>query len=147
MDTENLLSAGRKQAGGKFQPGVSGNPKGRPRGNSVRTSLRAMLEDQGTALVEQAVTLALEGDSVALRLCLERILPAVRPVEQSAPFTLPDGTLTEQGKAVLVAMADGLLSPGQGAQLLSAISTLARVVEVDDLTRRIGILEEKNAKS
>lgn len=91
-------------------------------------------------------TAALAGDVQAARLLLERALPPIKPVEQSQHLSLPDGTLTDQGRAVLAAVAAGELAPGQGAALLGAIGTLARVSEVDELARRIEVLEEKNAK-
>jgi hypothetical protein len=57
---------------------------------------------------------------------------------------LPEGgTLTAQGRAVLSAVAGGEIAPGQGAALLGAIGTLARVTEIDELTARIAALEEQ----
>lgn len=46
---------------------------------------------------------------------------------------------------MLAAVAAGELAPGQGAALLASIGTLARVVEVDELARRLDVLEAKNA--
>ena len=55
--------------------------------------------------------------------------------------------LTAQGRAVLSAVAVGDLAPGQGAQLLAAIGSLARVTEIDEFETRLTKLEEKqNAK-
>jgi hypothetical protein len=61
---------------GAFRPG---NP-GRPRGARNRTTLAclALLEGKGAALTRKAVELALTGDTVALKLCLERLLPKGR---------------------------------------------------------------------
>ena len=59
----------------------------------------------------------------------------------------PDGTLTDQGRAVLHSVADGVLAPSQGAALLGAIGTLARVTELDELESRIAALEARNGKS
>ena len=60
---------------------------------------------------------------------------------------MPDGTLTEQGRAVLVAVACGELAPGQGAALLSSLGTLAKLVETDELTRRIDALEARHGNA
>ena len=76
---------------------------------------------------------ALAGDVGAARLLLERVVPPLKATEDAARLALPDGTLTEQGRAVLGAIAAGALGPGQGAALLAAIGTLARVVELDEL--------------
>jgi len=81
-------------------------------------------------------------------LLLERAIAPLKAMEPTQAITLPDGTLTEQGRAVLASVAAGELAPGQGAQLLTGIGTLARVAEIDELTARITKLEEKqNAKS
>ena len=62
---------------------------------------------------------------------------------QSQSLTLPDGTLTEQGRAVIASIRDGELSPTQGATLLTALGALAKLTEADDLERRIAALEAK----
>lgn len=73
--------------------------------------------------------------------CRHRVIPPLRATEEAALLALPSGTLTEQGRAVLGAVASGELAPGQGAALLAAIGTLARVVELDELARRVAALE------
>jgi len=88
---------------------------------------------------------ALEGDTAAARLLLERAVAPLKATEQPQALTLPDGSLTDQGRAVLASVAAGELAPGQGAALLGAIGTLARVSEVDELAARVAALEEKNA--
>ena len=45
---------------------------------------------------------------------------------------------------MLRAVANGHIAPGQGAALVGAIGTLARVAEVDELERRIMALEARN---
>ena len=46
----------------------------------------------------------------------------------------------------LASVAAGELAPGQGAALLGAIGTLARVTELDELAARITVLEQQHAK-
>jgi len=108
--------------------------------------LRAAIADRVPELLAAMMARALEGDVGAARLLLERAIAPLKAAEQSQALSLPDGTLTEQGRAVLASVAAGELAPGQGAALLGAIGTLARVAEIDELARRIEVLEEKNAK-
>jgi hypothetical protein len=132
---------------GRWKPGESGNPKGKPPGSGELQRLRASIAADVPEILAGLVAAAKGGDVQAAKVILERIFPAVKPVEQTQEIDLPEGgTLTAQGRAVLSAVADGELAPGQGAQLLAAIGSLARVTEIDDLTQRIEKLETANAK-
>ena len=137
--------ATRKPPAAAWKPGQSGNPKGRPPGVGEIGKMRAAIAGNVPAILQSLTTAALAGDVQAARLLLERALPPIKPVEQPQPLSLPDGTLTEQGRAVLAAVAAGELAPGQGAALLGAIGTLARVAEIDELAARITALEGRHA--
>ncbi len=133
-----------KKRGG-WQPGQSGNPKGKPAGCGELQKLRASISGDVPDILKGLVTAAKGGDVQAARLILERVLPAVKPIEQAQELPLPEGgTLTEQGRAVLSAVAGGHLATGQGAQLLAAIGSLARVTELDELEVRLTKLEAAN---
>lgn len=94
------------------------------------------------------VTAAKGGDVQAARLILERVLPPLKGIEQAVALQLPaGGTLTAIGRAVLHAVAAGELAPSQGAALLGAIGTLARVTEIDEFETRLTKLEEKQNAS
>jgi hypothetical protein len=109
-------------------------------------TLHAAIADRAPEPLAAMMARALDGDVGAARLLLERAIAPLKAAEQSQALSLPDGTLTEQGRAVLASVAAGELAPGQGAALLGAIGTLARVAEIDELARRIEVLKEKNAK-
>lgn len=126
-----------------WKPGESGNPSGRPAGSGRvhkwRAGLDADVPEILTALVKQAKA----GDVMAARLILERALPALKPSEMAQTIDLKGDTLAAKGESVLVAVADGSLAVSQGAQLLAAVGTLGRLVEIDELAARISKLEEK----
>ena len=138
----------KKKRPGRWKAGESGNPAGRKPGTGEVARLRAAIADRVPELLAAMMTRALEGDVGAARLLLERAIAPLKGIEQAVELALPDGgTLTAQGRAVLLAVAAGELAPSQGAALLGAIGTLARVTEIDELTARITQLEEKqNAK-
>ncbi len=72
---------------GGFRKGQSGNPAGRRPGsrNKATETAELLLAGEVEALTRKAVELALAGDATALRLCLDRIIPARRgrPVQLS----------------------------------------------------------------
>ncbi len=129
-----------------WQPGQSGNPTGKTPGSGELQRIRASIGEHVPEIIEQLVTAAKGGDIQAARLILERVLPPVKAIEQAQTIDLPDGTLTQQGRAVLAAVAAGELAPGQGAQLIAAIGTLGKIAEVDELAARITALEGNHAK-
>ena len=61
---------------GQFTEGNSGKPKGSR--NKATIAIESLLEGQAEALTQTAITKALEGDSTALKLCMERIAPVPR---------------------------------------------------------------------
>lgn len=129
-----------------WKPGQSGNPAGRPRGSGEVAQIRAAISDKVPAIMDALLSQALAGDTSAARLLLERSIAPLKAVEPPQPLTLPDGSLTEQGRAVLASVAAGELAPGQGAALLGAIGALARVAEIDELAARVAALESKHVQ-
>ena len=133
---------------GRWKAGESGNPAGRKLGSGEVAKMRAAMAEHVPALVAVLVQRAMDGDIGAARLLLERTIAPLKVSEETARLALPDGTLTEQGRAVVAAVAAGELAPGQGAALLASLGTLAKLTEADELERRIAALEgTRNAET
>ena len=134
-----------KQRGRPFRPGASGNPAGRPKGARNRTTVAVeeILDGEADAIARKAIELALDGDTVALRLCLERIAPAKR--ERPSPFTLPKletaADAVQASAALVQAVAAGELTTGQAAELGKLVESFVRAVEAADLEERLSALE------
>ena len=141
------MTTAKKKPPGRWKAGESGNPAGRKPGTGEVAKLRAAIGKRVPELLAAMMARALEGDVGAARLLLERAIAPLKAVEQTHVLSLPDGTLTDQGRAVLAAVAAGELAPGQGAQLLTAIGTLARVAEIDELAARVAALENKHGNT
>jgi len=130
-----------------WKPGQSGNPKGKPSGSGKVAALRAGIADHVPAIIKTLTDAALAGDVAAARLLLERVIPAIKASEEAAPVNLPDGTLTEQGRAVVAAVAAGEIAPSQGASIMGSLGALQKLTEADELLARIEALEAANAKT
>jgi hypothetical protein len=99
-----------------FQPGQSGNPNGRPKGViDKRAELRGLLEPHAKEIVEKLIECAKDGDPTALRLCIERLIPRVKP-ENGINFELPEGridnpvNMLEIANRIIESVACGLLT-------------------------------------
>src|SRR5271156_2899307 len=125
--------------GRPFEKGRSGNPGGRRPGsrNQATLAAAALLAGESEALTRKAVELALGGDPTAMRLCLERVLPACR--ERTVKFALPPiesaADIAAAMKAVTSALADGAITPGEAATIAAVVDTFVRAIETSDFDR------------
>ena len=117
----------------RWEKGRSGNPAGRKPGTGEVARLRAQIAQDVPEIIKSVTAAAKGGDIGAARLLLERVLPALKPAEETIAVPLPGETLTEQGRAALDAVAEGRLAPGQGAALLASLGSLAKLAETDEL--------------
>ena len=126
---------------GTFARGNAGRPKGAQ--NKRTVAVAALLEGQSEELTQTAITKALEGDSIALRLCMERIAPA--PKDQTVSFDLPSmNNALDAAKAagsVLCAVSNGDLTPIEGTRVMVLIDSYRRVLELTDIEHRLQALE------
>lgn len=137
--------------GRRFQPGQSGNPSGRKPGSRNWATLAAeqLLDGEAEALTRKAVEMALAGDGTALRLCLERLLPARK--DRPVRFTLPPlSTAADAAKAVgaiVEAVAAGDLTPGEAAELGKLVEAYTKTLEATEFEARLAALEERSTKT
>ena len=145
----SLANTARKQAGG-FQKGQSGNPHGRPMGsrNNATLACEALLEGQAEALTQKAVEMALSGDTVALKLCLERIYPVRkdRPVTFAMPPITSARDAANIAAAIAQAVAAGHVTPSEAAEIAKVVDVYVRAyqtAELDDRTARVEQLSDE----
>ena len=71
---------------GKFSHGNVGRPKGSR--NKATIAIEGLLEGQAEALTQTAISKALKGDSIALRLCMDRIAPPMKDKPAIFPYPM-----------------------------------------------------------
>ena len=137
------MKNGRNTAG-HFSAGNSGRPRGSR--NKATLAIEGLLESQAEALTQTAVTKALEGDSMALRLCMERIAPA--PKDQAVSFSLPNMKnvldASEAAGSVLTAVSEGKLTPIEATRVMSLRDSYRRTLELTAIEERLLALEAKS---
>jgi hypothetical protein len=132
--------------GRPFGKGQSGNPAGRPPGSRNRAALlaEALLEGEAAALTRSTIDNALNGNALAQRACLERLVPARR--ERTVEFELPpiEGPADLGGAmgAVMAAVAAGELTPGEAERISSTALAWMRMIEISDLAAQLQELKE-----
>ena len=127
-----------------WKPGQSGNPKGRPPGiPDKRGRFRRAIQDKGEELVTVVLNAALGGDMAALKLCLDRLAPPLRPSAEPVEIAMPEGaTAQEQATLVLAAIARGEVDPVNGKLLVDVISSVATLTELPAILARLEALEK-----
>ena len=137
------MKNGRNTAG-HFSPGNSGRPHGSR--NKATLAIEGLLEGQAEALPQTAIIKALEGDSVALRLCMDRIAPAPKdhPVSFSIPKMNNAMDASEAAGSVLTAVSEGELTPIEATRIMGLIDSYRRTLELTEIEELLLALEAKS---
>lgn len=127
---------------GKFAPGNPGRPVGAR--HKTTQAILSLMEGQGEALTQKAIDMALDGDTTALRLCIERIAPTRKdaPVQFDLPKMETADDAAKAAGSVLASVAAGDLTPTEGAHVMALIETYRRTLETTELEQRITALED-----
>jgi hypothetical protein len=134
-----------------WKPGQSGNPSGKRPGTRHRATVAVeqLLAGEAKALTRKAIELALDGDTTALRLCLDRVAPVRRGglVRLALPeITTPTGVAAAVVEMV-AEVAAGRISPEEAAAVGSLLNLQGRMLELHELEQRIAALEAKHEPS
>ena len=124
MAMQNLVGRknGRK-TDGTFSAGNPGRPKG-ARNRTTQAAL-ALLEGEAEALARKAVDMALAGDPVALKLCMDRVAPPRRdaPVVFDLPALTDSSIAPDAARAVLEAVGGGWITPSEAETVLKLVES------------------------
>jgi hypothetical protein len=128
-----------------FYKGESGNPAGRPRGSRNRTTIlmQSLLEADGEALARKAIDLAKGGDLAALRMCMDRLVPARKhePVAFELPRLDTAADTVTAAATIVAAVAAGELAPSEAADIAKAVDIYVRALATQQFEERLAKLE------
>ena len=136
--------------GRPFQPGNKFG-RGRPRGsrNRVARVCQDTLDSHAENLIKKCLVLAYQGNPTAMRLCMERLMPARR--QRTLQFKLPPiKTITDvavASESVVSGVARGQLTPAEGQAFSGMLEDRRRVIETQHQEPRIRALEDLNKPS
>lgn len=132
-----------------WKKGQSGNPAGKPPGARNKATMMVLgLMEQGAEEITRAVVDAARGgDLSAARLVLERLAPPVRerPIAIDLPSTSTAEGINQAQQAIIEAVGNGELLPGEGNVLAGLVEARRKALETLELEQRVALLEERNA--
>jgi hypothetical protein len=141
-------TTGRDQAKpnrGRFRPGTSGNPSGRPKGSrDARTvALAELVDGSGEAIVKKLCAAAEAGEPWAVRVVIEKILPRLeRRVVVEIDRVETAGEVAHAVAQVIELAASGDLSIEEARAFLQLLEVQRRAIETSDLAVRLELLEQ-----
>lgn len=125
----------------RFNKGVSGNVRGRPKQAMTSTELRKRLAQDMPDILATLVDKAKAGDTTAIKIILDRTHPPLKA--QALPVSVELGnTLSETGDKVVTATLTGGIAPDIGATLITALTNQGKLIEMDELSARLARIEK-----
>lgn len=129
----------------QWKPGQSGNPAGRPPGRpDKRGKFRRAIQERSDDLLKVVLDAALAGDMTALRLCMDRIAPPLKPTAEPIELGLPDdASPQEMAEKALAAIAKGEIDVASGKLMIEAVASVSALTELPAILARLEALEGK----
>jgi hypothetical protein len=115
-----------------FKKGQSGNPKGRPKGALNKASMAAqqLLDGEAQEITRKVIELAKKGNPMALKLCLERVLPPRkdRPVSLKLPEVKEATDVPRALNGILAAVSQGDITPNEAGILAGLVGAAHKAI-------------------
>jgi predicted metal-binding protein len=113
-----------------FVKGQSGNPAGRPVGscNKFTREMHEALEESGPAFIQQLVLLASQGNTAAMRQCLDRLMGKQRPCGVVLPTPDSPTYIFDALNEIHRALGAGEIASDEAIRLVDLVGRTARVL-------------------
>ncbi len=143
MAAEEARNNAGSTRGRPFTRGNGGRPKGAR--NRTTVAMEALLEGEAEKLTRKVLDMALEGDTTAMRLCMDRLMPARK--DRHVPFALPKleiaADAVKASAALVEAVAAGDLTPSEAGELSKLVEGFTRAADLHDIQARLEKLEQQ----
>lgn len=141
MNREKNTHNTPRDSRGRWLPGHSANPAGRPKQSGSRRFLQDLRRAAEEIALPQIVELARAGDSDSCKLLLTLAAPKAKPIAEPVPVAVSDGApLVEKLQAIEQAALQGELTP-EDAERLTAICQKANTSRMMcELSQKVGVL-------
>jgi len=115
--------------------------------NRATLAAEALLDGEADAITRKAIDLALAGDTVALRLCMDRLVPPRkdRPVAIDLPAITGAADHPTVIAGIFDAVASGDLTASEAQALSAVLEQHRRAVETVEIIGRLEALEGRGA--
>jgi hypothetical protein len=134
-----------KKQNSKFIKGVSGNPAGRTPGSKNKATMAALvlLRGEAVALTRVAINAALGGDLTALKICMERLIPAAKdmPTDCVLPKVETITDLPKITSGLLDAVSSGNMGPSEAEKIVKIVSGHVQALQLSEFENRLTELE------
>ena len=144
-----MTEPGNNASTTRGRPFQEGNP-GRPKGAKHKTTILAekLMAEDVEGVVKAVLDAARSGDMAAARIVLDRLVPVRkgRPVEIELPPVKTAADVLAAMGTVLAHVADGEISPDEGATVAGILEMKRRTLELVEIERRLAALEQNEMK-
>jgi hypothetical protein len=139
----------KKERGRPFAPGNTFG-RGRPKGSRNKTKLSGqhLLDQFAEHLTSKCISMAMDGNPSALRMCMDRI-NARHPacIQLSLPAIRSAADIGRAAEKITNAIRKGGISPDEGETMMRILDSCARVIESVEFEKRLEMLEQQSVQS
>jgi hypothetical protein len=106
------------------------------------------LEPHAEELIAILVNQAKNGDSAALKLCIDRLIPRVKndTIDITFPNDISSHSILQMGEQILRGLENRSITPDEGKTLFEVIKSYCSAVLLSDLNQRLDLLEGNKNK-
>jgi hypothetical protein len=129
--------------GRPFEPGNKMG-RGRPKGSRNKTNPgQVLLDEYAVPITGKCLSLAMQGDRSAMRLCMERISPARHGarIQMNLPTIKTAADLDKAAEKVTQAIRRGKITPTEGVIVMDILEKRSNIIEKVQSVSRIERIE------